>query len=70
MAHFRFLGFSVFIYIDDILLIASSFDECKKQLSAITTSRYRDPVFGIYHKFFDYEVILTRGETRQNHFSM
>jgi hypothetical protein len=52
------------------LLIASSFDECKKQLSAITTSRYRDPVFGIYHKFFDYEVILTRGETRQNHFSM
>ncbi len=35
MAHFGFLGFRVFIYIDDILLIASSFDECKKQLSAI-----------------------------------
>ena len=33
MDHFRFLGF---INIDDILLIALSFDECKKQLSAIT----------------------------------
>ena len=36
IAHFRFLGFRVFIYIDDISLVASSFDECKQQLAAIT----------------------------------
>ena len=33
MAHFRFLGFQVFIFIDDILLVASSFDKCGTQLS-------------------------------------
>ena len=36
IVHFRFFGFKVFIYIDDILLVASCFDGCKQQLSAVT----------------------------------
>ena len=35
MAYFRFLGFRVFIFIDDILLVASSYQECLDQLSII-----------------------------------
>ena len=35
MAYFRFLGFRVFIFIDDILLVASSAQECLDQLSII-----------------------------------
>lgn len=35
MAYFRFLGFRVFIFIDDILLVASSCQECLDQLSFI-----------------------------------
>ena len=35
MAYFRFLGFRVVIFIDDLLLIASSFEECLYQLNII-----------------------------------
>ena len=35
MAYFRFLGFRVFIFIDVILLVASSCQECLDQLSFI-----------------------------------
>ena len=32
---FRFLGFRVIIFIDDIILIASSYDECLEQLEVL-----------------------------------
>lgn len=35
IAYFRFLDFGVFIFIDDILLVASSSQECLDQLSII-----------------------------------
>ena len=35
MASFRFLGFRVTIFIDDILLVASSYEECLEHLSII-----------------------------------
>ena len=35
MAFFRFLGFRVTIFIDDILLVASSYEECLEHLSII-----------------------------------
>ena len=33
--YFRFLGFSVIIFIDDLILIASSYDECLQQLEVL-----------------------------------
>ena len=35
MAYFRFLGFRVIIFIDDLVLIASSYDECLQQLDVL-----------------------------------
>ena len=35
MANFRFLGFRVIIFIDDLILIASSYDECLQQLDVL-----------------------------------
>ena len=35
MAYFRFLGFRVIIFIDDLILIASSYDECLQQLEVL-----------------------------------
>ena len=35
MAYFRFLGFRVIIFIDDLILIASSYDECLQQLDVL-----------------------------------
>ena len=35
MAYFRFLGFRVIIIIDDLILIASSYDECLQQLDVL-----------------------------------
>ena len=35
MAYFRFLGFRVIIFIDDLILIASSYDECLQKLDAL-----------------------------------
>ena len=35
MAYFRFLGFRVITFIDDLILIASSYDECLQQLEVL-----------------------------------
>ena len=35
MAYFRFLGFRVIIFIDDLILIASSYDDCLQQLDIL-----------------------------------
>ena len=35
IAYFRFLGFRVIIFIDDLILIASSYDECLQQLEVL-----------------------------------
>ena len=35
MAYFKFLGFRVIIFIDDLVLIASSYDECLQQLEVL-----------------------------------
>ena len=35
IAYFRFLGFRVIIFIDDLILIVSSYDECLQQLEVL-----------------------------------
>ena len=35
IAYFRFLGFRVIIFIDDLILIVSSYDECLQQLDVL-----------------------------------
>ena len=35
MAYFRFLGFRIIIFIDDLIRIASSYDECLQQLEVV-----------------------------------
>ena len=38
IAYFRFLGFRVIIFIDDLILIASSYNECLQQLEVLRTA--------------------------------
>ena len=38
IAYFRFLGFRVVIFIDDLILIASSYDECLQQLEILKST--------------------------------